>query len=329
MKAFVILSAIILSSLGYAAAAPQNAISAPEAHKHLLTDIESVGAQLVAVGKWGNIIVSQDGEQWQQAQSPVQTLFTNVFFVDELNGWAVGHDATIVNTRDGGTTWHLQQHIPELDKPLLDVVFFDKNHGVAVGAYGLFFRTKDGGASWQKEFKASLLFEEDQAYLAELKEQDPEAYEIETSAILPHFNSIKVIDNTVYMVGEQGFMATSSDNGETWQRLEEIYPGSFFAIDKVGEQLIVGGLRGNIFISDDQGESWQQLPHLIQASVNSIHVVNDTAFLFANSGVIFTYKNGKLTHKQMPSGKAAMAGKKLGEAMIIASEAGITKIEVK
>lgn len=329
MKAFVILSAILFSSFGYATSSPQSAITAPQAQKHLLTDIESAGNKLVAVGKWGNIILSQDGKTWQQAHTPVQTLFTNVFFVDELHGWAVGHDATIVNTLDGGETWQLQQYLPELDKPLLDVVFFDKNNGLAVGAYGLFFRTQDGGKSWQKEFKTSLLFEEDQAYLAELKQQDPEAYEIETGAILPHFNSVKLLGDTLFMVGEQGFMATSADKGESWQRLEEIYPGSFFAIDKIGEQLIVGGLRGNIFTSDDQGESWQQLPQIIPASVNSIRVVNNTAYLFANSGVVFSYHNGKLTHKQMPSGKAAMAGAQLGGAIIIASEAGITEIEVK
>ena len=31
-------------------------------------------------------------------------------------GWAVGHDATILHTKDGGKNWTIQQFLPELDE---------------------------------------------------------------------------------------------------------------------------------------------------------------------------------------------------------------------
>ena len=60
--------------------------------------------------------------------------------------WAgVGHDAAILHTADGGSTWDLQHWDPELEKPLFDVWFEDDTHGVAIGAYGLFLETPRWG----------------------------------------------------------------------------------------------------------------------------------------------------------------------------------------
>ncbi|WP_350609877.1 YCF48-related protein, partial [Pseudoalteromonas sp. 41-MNA-CIBAN-0057] len=75
-------------------------------------------AGLIAVGKHGTVIKSVDGNNWQQAQSvPTQVLLTAVEFTNDSNGWACGHDATIINTTDGGENWQLQQAKLSLDKP--------------------------------------------------------------------------------------------------------------------------------------------------------------------------------------------------------------------
>ena len=39
---------------------------------------------------------------------PVSSDLTAVFFVDDKQGWAVGHDGVILHTADGGETWALQ-----------------------------------------------------------------------------------------------------------------------------------------------------------------------------------------------------------------------------
>src|SRR5690606_10281348 len=72
----------------------------------LLTDVTRAGDRVVTVGARGHILYSDDeGSTWTQAQVPVSTLITAVDFGDAENGWAVGHGAVILRTRDGGATW--------------------------------------------------------------------------------------------------------------------------------------------------------------------------------------------------------------------------------
>ncbi|MDE3273248.1 WD40/YVTN/BNR-like repeat-containing protein [Pseudoalteromonas sp. G4] len=328
MKKYLFLIGSLIATGALAKVLPQPAIPAKLAAQNLLTDITLVGNSTLAVGKWGNIVYSKDSNTWQQANTPVQSLLTAVYFVDSQLGWAVGHDATILHTQDGGQNWHIQQYLPELDKPLLDILFFDKKHGLAIGAYGLTYRTTDGGKTWQKEFYDSLLYEEDREYLNDLKESDPEGYQIETQAILPHFNKLYLDGETLWLVGELGLMATSSDMGKTWQRLDEIYAGSFFSFNKLNNQYLVGGLRGTAFTSTD-GVEWTQLETNTTASINNIEIVADKAIFLANSGVWLTYSDNQITKSVTKDGKSLMAGALNQNGLIIASESGIHKLSVQ
>src|SRR5690606_35571585 len=91
-----------------------------------------------------------DGTHWAQVSTPVRATLTAVTFADKGHGWAVGHDAVILHSDDGGRNWKLQNFQPELERPLLDVLFSDARNGMAIGAYGLFLVTSDGGASWSE-----------------------------------------------------------------------------------------------------------------------------------------------------------------------------------
>jgi len=322
---YLVYASLIISGASVAQDAPNNAINVTHADKTLLTDITKAGSNIIAVGKHGTVIKSSDGASWQQAQLvPTQVLLTAVDFSNENNGWACGHDATIINTTDGGVNWQLQQALPELDKPCLDILFEDDLNGFMVGAYGMFYQTSDGGKHWQKRFLDSLLFSEDQDYLNDLKENDPQGYEAETASILPHFNRIENTDDGLILVGEMGLMARSTDNGITWQRIEEIYPGSFFAFNSNNEEEVVAGLRGNVFTKQRTEQDWQHLENVKTATVNSIINYNNEQWLMlANSGVIFHLKDGLLTHEQLADGKAILDGVIMDNKLIMATEDGI------
>ena len=322
---YLVYASLIISGASVAQDAPNNAINVTHADKTLLTDITKAGSNIIAVGKHGTVIKSSDGARWQQAQLvPTQVLLTAVDFSNENNGWACGHDATIINTTDGGVNWQLQQALPELDKPCLDILFEDDLNGFMVGAYGMFYQTSDGGKHWQKRFLDSLLFSEDQDYLNDLKENDPRGYEAETASILPHFNRIENTDDGLILVGEMGLMARSTDNGITWQRIEEIYPGSFFAFNSDNEEEVVAGLRGNVFTKQRNEQDWQHLENVKTATVNSIINYNNEQWLMlANSGVIFHLKDGLLTHEQLADGKAILDGVIMDNKLIMATEDGI------
>ncbi|CAM3805553.1 YCF48-related protein [Rheinheimera salexigens] len=321
------------SSIASETIKPVAAYQAPLASKVLLTDLANFDNQfLTAVGERGHILRSTDGSHWQQAQVPVQANLSAVMFIDKQHGWAVGHDATILSTSDSGTSWQIQQFLPNLDKPLFDVYFRNQNQGIAVGAYGMFYRTNDGGSTWQPEFHAELLSEDDQDYLLELQETDAQAYAIEQGVILPHFNRVFADGNLLYMVGEAGFAAKSTDFGQTWQRLEAFYNGSMFDIARTPEMnLLAVGLRGHAFRSVDQGNSWQEIALPNHATVNSI--VTDAAghiYLLGNAGsFLISQDDGEsFSDHSLADGKAIVSGLVWQDKLILVTEIGIKTINL-
>lgn len=251
--------------------------------------VESLSNGLVAVGTRGRILINHGDTQWQSSDVTTDVLLTGVSFAGERLGWVVGHDATILNTIDGGESWSIQQSFPDLDRPLLDVMFVDEKIGFAVGAYGMFFKTVDGGKSWHKKFLAELLPAEDVEYLEEVRSESEEDYQLEISSILPHFNKIKRLkDNRLLLVGELGLIAFSPDNGRSWQRRPNIYEGSFFtALETKNGALLIGGLRGHVFRSIDNGVNWLPIELGNSNSVNDIsQMANGDVFIAQNNGVI-------------------------------------------
>jgi photosystem II stability/assembly factor-like uncharacterized protein len=308
-------------------------VEARLASKSLLLDIAKVGLnQLVVVGQHGHILLSNDAINWQQSSVPVQTTLTSVFFLDSKLGWAVGHDATILNSKDGGLTWQIQQHKPELEKPLLDIVFKNSTEGLAIGAYGLSFRTSDGGKTWVNEFHSELLLPEDAEYLAELKQEDEEAYLDEASSILPHFNRLVIDGRTLYMVGEIGLIAKSNDFGRNWLPFDEIYQGSFFDMSRTRQgNLLVVGLRGHVFRSLKNGTPWQLRQTGTTALINDIVLSDDERiFLLGNNGALLESTDDGQTFRMrlQKDGKALIAGTWFNGQLVTVSGVGVKVISL-
>lgn len=232
-------AAVPASAQNASDAASSYSIESAQAQHSLLLDVASPGKRLVTVGDRGHILFSDDnGANWTQAKVPTKQLLTAVFFIDDQHGWAVGHDAQILASSDGGATWVKQFEDLEREAPLLDVWFKDRNSGYAVGAYGALLETTDGGASWEDVSD---------------RMDNADGY---------HLNAItEVKDSGLFAVGEQGVMFRSLDWGQTWETLEGPYEGSLFGAlgtDEAGT-LLVYGLRGHLFRSADFGSTWEQI----------------------------------------------------------------------
>jgi len=223
----------------------------PKASRGLLLDVASTGERLVAVGERGNILASRDGRRWAQVDVPVRATLTAVTFASPTQGWAVGHDVTILHTADGGRNWALQHQDVARQQPLLDVLFVDETRGFAAGAFGMLFATTDGGQSWA-EVDAPV-FKEDSFHLHSLT---------------------RLHNGSLLIAGERGLLAWSAD-GTQWTRLASPYEGSFFGAVARGEAgVIVFGLRGNTFAADDaSAPQWRKLE------------VQSTRTLFAGSAL--------------------------------------------
>ena len=219
-----------------------------------------------------------------------------------------------------------------MEKPLLDVLFLDKNNGIAVGAYGLFYRTSDGGQHWDIEYHNEFLYPDDQAYLAELKLQDEEAYLDEQSSILPHFNRVVADGRTLYLAGEIGLLAKSNDFGVSWQKLENIYPGSFYDINRTQDgNLLVVGLRGHIFRSLRNGTPWQASESQVTALLSAIVLSDDQrVFVLGNNGVLLESRDDGATFTKhlQKDGKPLIAGVWYKNKIIAVSDVGIKTINV-
>lgn len=293
-----------------AAAAPMAALQVAHPERGVVFDVKQAGDQLVAVGAHGVILRSPDGGHWQQIASPVDTSLTWVSFADARHGWAVGHDAAILFTGDGGKSWALQNFEPGRNAPIFSVSALDERTAVAVGAFGLLKRTDDGGQHWR----------------------DTDAPDL-TADNYHLFAVTRLQDGRVFTVGEAGLMGVSEDSGQTWRKLDAVYDGPLFGARPWHEHgAIVYGLLGNIYLTDNVGTaSWAKLDAGISASLFGGLNLDDGGVLLvgANGSVVQIAADGRRT-KSLPYAPSEDSGTWTSVALskagiVLAGESGLVQ----
>lgn len=312
----LVLPALAALSLGALAASvgavvAEPALLAPLAKRSLLLDVIAFNRSgYVAVGERGHVLLSEDGRNWRQSAGvPVRSTLTRVtYFGRRL--WAVGHDATIISSMDGGENWFLQHFDPEGDDleptaqgPLLDVLFVNPNKGFAIGAYGRFMTTEDGGIHWTVERIADRVTSEAIDWAAMAREQggyqtlpdefdtgvdaDPLAeldrgcYELAEC----HLNAIIDLGgNRLMIAAERGYGYRSRDRGTTWEAFRFPYSGSMFGLVEQGGCVIAFGLRGHVQRSCDFGDRWEQLETSGNQTLLGADIDDDGTVVMVGSG---------------------------------------------
>jgi len=322
----------------------------PLAARSLLLDLARAGERYIAVGARGDILLSADGKEWQQAQVPTRATFTAVSAID-ANIWAVGHDGVIMHSGDGGEHWTLQRQDPwkpaadasdalhdsRQGVPLLDVLFTDAKHGFAVGAYSLALRTDDGGDTWTPMNVASAAAKSGAAadVSAAATAEHGQTFNKDELKLgqegTPHFNAIaRTGSGGLVIVGERGSAFRSRDAGATWQRQQLPYDGSMFGvIGYGGEHVLAFGLRGHVFESNDLGEHWNLLDTGTELSLmGGTALPNDgVAIVGANGIVLVRSKAGEAlkSYSDQPAGTlAAVLPLGTGNDLLVAGENGVS-----
>jgi photosystem II stability/assembly factor-like uncharacterized protein len=288
--------------VGDALQRPALAVKAPQ--RTVLLSAALAGARIVAVGERGVIALSDDGGAgWRQAPCPVNVTLTMVRFADERHGIAVGHGGTVLATDDGGASWTLRLDgrraaqlvlaaagTPEArreaerlvadgpDKPFLDVQLWDAQRLLVVGAYGLALHSADGGRSWAS-WSARL--------------PNPKAL---------HWYVARRQGAVLLLAGEQGLLARSDDDGQTFRALASPYKGSWFTADLAADGgIVLAGLRGNVWRSADGGEAWHRVNSPDPASLTAMARGNDGALLLASqSGRVLRLHGDALQPLDLP-----------------------------
>lgn len=262
-----------------------------------LLAVTRAGNRLVSVGQRGHILYSDDGgTHWRQAEVPVSSDLTAVYFPTPNEGWAVGHDGVVLHSADGGIHWGRQldgRQIGQLmldyyaahpqpdnatwleqarrfkeegaDKPFLDLWFRDANEGFVVGAFNLILHTRDGGRTWEP---GNHRFDNPQAL---------------------HLTAIAASGDDLFIVGEQGLLLRLSHQQEGQQErfvaLPSPYAGSFFGVVARPGLVFAYGLRGHAVRSVDGGESWSAVDTGLPVSLTAASFdASGRLYLFSQAG---------------------------------------------
>jgi len=309
---------------------------------HALTNrlltIDLVGDRLVAAGRRGHILTSDDaGLSWEQRPVPVASdLVASDFRSDQL-GWVVGHDGVVLKTEDGGETWrkmldgrqaaevikkYRETHsdlseealyeyerfeMEGSDKPFLTVHFMDDDRGVVLGAFNYAFLTEDGGQTWIP-FSHRI--------------DNPMGY---------HIYSAFEHAGVLYAVGEKGLVLRWDEESERLVAVESPYQGSWFAGVSLGQELLLVGLRGSAYYGSPES-GWQRL-ELTEDSINNVVAISaDAALLVGQSGKVFRidrqgngFSSQELSSGGMPIYDAALAG----DALVIVGLRGARRLPLQ
>lgn len=289
------------------------AMQSAKAASSVMLAIAQAGKRIVAAGERGIIVYSDDaGRHWSQASVPVSVSLVGIKFVNEQDGWAVGHSGVVLRTRDGGKTWVKQfdgsraaklvaeavkadRIAPGADparaaadaerlvaegpsKPFLDVHFFDEKNGLIIGAFGLIFATMDGGETWQP------------------------ALDRISAPNDKHLYSIQVAGNECFIVGEQGAVFHASDCGKSFAAVNTPYEGTYFGAIAAGSRaMVVYGMRGNVYWSDDAGASWHKSAIPTPNSITAGLRLKDGALLLTDeTGQLYRSKDAGKSFQHVP-----------------------------
>jgi hypothetical protein len=95
----------------------------------------------------GSILkTTNGGASWSASPSGTNGQLSNLSFVNDSIGWAVGNTGRILHTINGGVSWQAQTS--GVTTYLNGVHFLDENRGIVVGSAGTYLITTDGGATW-------------------------------------------------------------------------------------------------------------------------------------------------------------------------------------
>src|ERR1700687_2544318 len=162
----------------------------------------------LAVGDFGTMVRTEDGGgTWEKVALPTNiklppdvadvvdpgdVVLYGASFSDPEHLWVVGEFGVILNSDDGGKTWHAQTS--PVEPSLFGVSFADQQRGWAVGIEATLLATTDGGINWRKS-----------------NIETPKGFQLA-------LYDVQVRGNYGWAAGNSGFMLNSTDAGGTWAR---------------------------------------------------------------------------------------------------------------
>lgn len=158
----------------------------------------------------------------------------DVWFQDSLRGWATGAFGALLVTDDGGGSWNqVDELIDNPDQYHLNAITGDGRGRVFIaGESGTMFRSLDGGASWhslRSPYRGSWFGA-----------------------------TYNASSNTLLVYGLQGQLYRSLDFGDSWQAVENPGTATLAGGTANGDEVLLVGANGTVLYSDDNGQTFRR-----------------------------------------------------------------------
>ncbi|MEZ5082194.1 MAG: DUF6519 domain-containing protein [Bacteroidales bacterium] len=209
----------------------------------------------------------------------VRSFLNDIAFSSDTNAWAVGNDANILFSEDGGETWESAE-VP---------------FGISVNFWGVSFPTEENG--WVVGEEATILhIQPDQPIGGITIEKQTPPIDIHEN-----LNSVFFINGDVdhgWVAGNHGLILSTENGGESWTR--QAAPESvkahirnvFFV--SVSKGWAVGD-DATILSTSNGGEIWvqQTLPASITESISSVHFTSENdGWVVGDNGLVLLTTDG-------------------------------------
>lgn len=302
--------------------------------------VARAGNRLVSVGERGIVLLSDDdGKSWRQASEvPVSVTLTDVEFVSDTAGWAVGHSGVVLKTESAGERWArvmtgedivtiIQEAVQSLpdgnsdaavmrrnagyltgNEPLLDAYFSPSGESWLLGAYGIALRSDDGGQTWKSAFSLT---------------GNPRSYHL--------YQFVPSKADRRLIVGERGLASQAANSSTSFDALETGYHGTFFGGVPLGSgDFLLFGLRGNVWMGG--GDHWVRLETGSEASFSAAVLTQRGVVLGDVAGRLFlkTDKRDEL-YELTQASDAAITDMKVAAdgSLVISTARGLKRLDLE
>ena len=243
--------------------------------------------------------------------------YYSIFFSDKNNGWIIGYNGTIKNTKNGGNTWQTRQS--GVSSNLWDVNFVDNIHGWICGANNTILKTSDGGKSWidispsssENKIYVSIEFiDENNGWISNnygeiLQTIDGGLnWQLKKSGNIGGSRLSVINSQTVYALS--GKLYKTSNGGKTWDTMEVSIPKNYMASEMTftdinnGWIIMENGTGGTIItefpviMTNDGAETWTSSEFLKDGGFRCIHFINEyTGWIAGTQNIYKTIDGGK------------------------------------
>ncbi|MFI5220204.1 MAG: YCF48-related protein [Bacteroidia bacterium] len=265
----------------------------------------------------GIILTSGDeGNTWSLLSDTFDQVIYDVYFFDELFGFAAGGTPDVFKTIDGGRSWE-KLYLPfpatgfplAYRVPLRQIFFVNDSTGFICGGgrfeAGIIFKTTNSGQNWtlnvfDLELRSIYFLNETTGFTcgfgAILKTTDSGISWDFIAVPNEFYTSMHYSNGELFVSGYNGGILNSKDGGTTWNFLNKSNNvtssrSHFNCLASIANsKLIACGADGIASISTDNGITWDEGEAFNGSTIKSIFLTNENSGIAAGTdGKIFVF----------------------------------------